>query len=109
MTQLDAPSFYRLFGNISITSGVREFADRHECHWWVTDLAAYSLDIEANFQVWQLEVQGSYGRMSCVSDAGQPPLKVVDRILTDMVEGVHSLWLIRNPGVRDLILLPDEY
>ncbi len=100
-------TWYKGFGSILYTEGVRYVADTAGAYWWLSDIFAYQLDPKVKaeeFQVWKLLVEENGSAKMIIEDGNKNLVVQYNIAYTDFPEKEFTLWFTDN-----VILLPSEY
>ena len=110
---------HRYIAGIIYTDGVREIAEALSCHWLIDIVVSHQVKDEVcaeSFQEWRLEKDSGHGHDVIATDGGKGSgfITIATQKLesgSDFPEALmpFKMWLVRDGGTRQVLMLPGEY
>lgn len=105
-----------IVGNVVYTEGVKELAEAKGAYWLIDIIASYQHKLgapEHDFQLWEISVNGSSGKVTCRKDTDELPDVEQEIAFTDYPES-HTKFYVERGAVDDsgkiynVLMLPEE-
>jgi hypothetical protein len=98
-------NYYKYFGGLVLTDGVRELAERFKCYWLLDIIASYQPELRKEcFQVWTLLRNENDTALVRCTNGNEKELISQTIPYTDFKAHIATIWLHHM-----VLLLPSEY
>lgn len=102
-------NYHKNLCGLIYTDGIQYLAKKAGAFWLIDAVESYQPKLRKNeglkqFQLWQLSVNGTTGKLACLPDSDKTPVITQELTFTDFPEGVFEFYVCDG-----IMMLKSEY